>query len=155
MAGRRPGQAESRLSSNIAFGAAEVVLVLAVLLVPKFGFSAAFQPTFYHRNAQIQAAAAAVALVPAGVLVEATDQVGPQLSARDTVWLWDGDGHTPPLAASWVIANVSQRQDSFNTIGEQRQRVTLLRRSGYKIVFERDGYMVLHRGGLPAGHEKF
>lgn len=152
---RRPGQAESQLSSNIAFGAAEVMLVLAVLLVPKFGFSAAFQPTFYHRNAQILAAAAAVAMVPAGVVVEATDQVGPQLSARDTVLLWDGDGHTPPLAASWVIANVSQRQDSFNTIGEQRQRVTLLRRSGYKIVFERDGYMVLHRSGLPAGHEKF
>jgi hypothetical protein len=61
--------------------------------------------------------------------------------------LWDGDGATPPLAASWVLANVSQPTSTFNNIGEQRERVMFLRRNGYKIVFQRDGYLVLHRGG--------
>jgi hypothetical protein len=32
---------------------------------------------------------------------------------------------------------------------EQKQRVALLERSGYRVVFRRRGYIVLHRSGPP------
>ena len=69
-------------------------------------------------------------MVPAGVTVEATDNLGPQLSATDTVLLWDGDGDTPPLSAPWVVANISQPQFSFTGVREQRRRVALAPRTG-------------------------
>ena len=80
--------------------------------------------------------------------------IGPHLSARDTVVLWDGDGGTPPLLAPWVIANVTQVQFSFNSIGQEIKSVLFLEHHGYKIVFSRDGYLVLHRGGAAAGRRK-
>jgi hypothetical protein len=99
----------------------------------------------------MNAAAAADAVVPSGVTVEAVNYLGPQLSGRDTVLLWDGDGGTPPLGAPWVVANIRQRQFTFHSVAEQRQRVAYLERSGYRVVFRRDGYLVLHRAGSRAG----
>jgi hypothetical protein len=123
---------------------------VAVALVPHFAFGPALHPKFYQRDAQARAAAAADAVVPAGVTVAAADNLGPQLSARDTVLLWDGDGDTPPLGAPWVVANVSQPQFTFTGVREQRQRVALLERDGYRVVFQSHGYVVLHRGGQSA-----
>lgn len=124
---------------------------LAILPVPGFAFPAAFGPAFYHRTPIMQAEPAVVAAIPSGVTVEATSKTGALLPGRDTVLLRDGDGDMPQLAAPWVLANVSHPQPTFNNIGEQRQRVMQLRRNEYKIVFQRDGYIFLHRGGLPAG----
>jgi hypothetical protein len=120
---------------------------VALALVPRFAFGAALHPSFYQRTAQEKAAAAAVAVIPSGVTVAAVNHLGPQLSARDTVLLWDGDGHTPPLGSPWVVANVKRLQFTFRSVREQRQRVALLERSGYRVVFQRDGYLVLHRAG--------
>jgi hypothetical protein len=95
----------------------------------------------------MRAAAAAVAVVPSGVTVEATNFLGPNLSGRDTVLLWDGEGGTPPMLAPWVVANVRQRQFTFSSVAEQKQHVARLERNGYQVVFRRDGYLVLHRAG--------
>jgi hypothetical protein len=125
---------------------------VAVFLVPHFAFGAAFHPSFYRRDAQMRAAAAAVAVVPSGVTVQAANFLGPQLSARDTVLLWDGDGSTLPLGAPWVVANVRQVQFTFRGgLREQRQRVAFLEQNGYRVVFRRDGYLVLHRVGSRGG----
>ena len=135
---------------SVGLACAAAMCAVAICLVPHFAFGRAFRPSFYQRNAQEQAAAAADAVVPSGVTVEATDNLGPQLSARDTVLLWDGDGETPPLGAPWVVANISQPQFSFTGVREQRQRVALLERHGYKVVFSSHGYVVLHRAGPAA-----
>jgi uncharacterized membrane protein len=132
---------------NVALGCAAAMCAVAVVLVPHFAFGPALHPSFYHRDAHARAAAAADAVVPAGVTVAAVDNLGPQLSSRDTVLLWDGDGSTPPLGAPWVVANTAKLQFTFRSVREQRQRVALLERSGYKVVFQRLGYIVLHRGG--------
>ena len=87
--------------------------------------------------------------LPDGVTVEAVDHLGPQLSARDTVLLWDGDGSSP-LFPPWVVADVAKREFTFATRAQQVRRVALLERSGYQVVFKRRGYIVLHRtGGRP------
>ena len=73
------------------------MIAVAVGLVPRFAFGDALHPSFYH-HARMYAAAAADAAVPSGVTVEAVNSLGPQLSGRDTVLLWDGDGKTPRFA---------------------------------------------------------
>jgi uncharacterized membrane protein len=155
---RQPGSAVPRPPATPALGSgaiglacASAMCAVAVILVPHFAFGAALRPSFYRRDAQMNAAAAADAVVPAGVTVQAVDNLGPQLSARDTVLLWDGDGSTPPLGSPWVVANVRQLQFTFYSLREQRQRVALLERNGYRVVFQRDGYVVLHRVGSRPG----
>ena len=138
-------------TGTVGLACAAAMCAVAVILVPHFAFGAALRPSFYQRSAQAKAAAAAAAVVPSGVTVQAVDNLGPQLSARDTVLLWDGDGSTPVLGSAWVVANVSRPQFTFASVREQRQRVALLERHGYKVVFQRDGYIVLHRSGSPAG----
>jgi hypothetical protein len=46
-----------------------------------------------------------------------------------------------------VVADVGKKEFTFKSRTQQRQRVALLERSGYRIVFERGGYVVLHRPG--------
>jgi hypothetical protein len=121
--------------------------VIAVALVPYIPLGRLFTPQFYHRTPQQAAAAEAAAAVPSGVTVEAVSNVGPQLTSRDTVLLWDGDGASP-LYPPWVVASVRWRVWSFSSIAEQVQRVRLLERHGYRVVFERDGYLVLRAPGV-------
>jgi len=132
---------------TVALVCAAAMCAVAVCLVPRFGFGPALHPSFYRRDALERAAAAADELVPGGVTVQAVNNLGPQLSARDTVLLWDGDGHTPPLGSPWVVANTRQLQFTFSSVREQRQRLEFLERHGYRAVFNRDGYVVLHRAG--------
>jgi len=146
-AGRPAGAGRAGGSGGIvALGCAVAMCVVAVCLVPVFHFRAALHPSFFQRNARMNAAAAAVAHVPSGVTVEAVNYLGPALSARDTVLLWDGDGSSP-LRPPWVVADTAKRQFTFSTRGQQRERVALLERTGYQVVFKRRGYVVLHRIG--------
>ena len=140
--GSRAGPASP--AGPVALGCAAVMCAVAVFLVPQFAFRHALHPSYYQRDARMNAAAAAVAAVPSGVTVEAVNRLGPQLSARDTVLLWDGDGSSP-LYPPWVVADVAKREFTFASRGQQIRRVALLRRSGYQVVFARDGYLVLHR----------
>jgi uncharacterized membrane protein len=134
---------------TVALGCAAAMCAVAVFLVPRFAFGPALHPSFYRRTPAANVEAAAAAAVPSGVVVAATNFVGPALSSRDTVLLWDGDGGTPPLGAPWVVANLRARQFTFRSVLEQKQRVALLERSGYRVVFRRRGYIVLHRSGPP------
>ena len=142
----RPGRGTP---GTVALGCAAAMCAVAVFLLPRFGFGPALHPSFYRRTPAEKAEAAVAAAVPSGVVVAATNNVGPALSSRDTVLLWDGDGGTPPLGAPWVVANVRALQFTFHSVLEQKQRVALLERSGYRVVFRRRGYIVLHRSGPP------
>jgi uncharacterized membrane protein len=143
------GPSDSRGTGTAGLACAAALCAVAVFLVPRFAFGPALHPSFYHRDGEMKAIAAADALVPSGVIVAAVNKAGSQLSARDTVVLWDGDGGTPPLLASWVVANIRHKQFTFHTVAEQKQRVAFLERNGYKVVFFRHGYVVLHRTGSP------
>ena len=140
-----PGEA-----GTVALACAAAMCAVALFLVPNFAFKNALRPSYYQWDARMNAAAAAVAAVPAGVTVEAVNHLGPQLSARDTVLLWDGDGSSP-LRPPWVVADVAKREFTFASRAQQVKRVALLERSGYRVVFQRGGYIVLHRGSAPAG----
>ena len=113
----------------------------AVALVPFFPLGAALRPSFYRLTAAGRAAAAAVAAVPPGVTVEAANDVGPQLTSRDTVLLWDWT----PRWAPWVVAETGRTVLGFPGRRAQADRVRLLLHNGYHVVLARDGYIVLHR----------
>lgn len=137
------GSPAHRLAGTVTLACSVAMMAVAVGLVPRFAFGAALHPSFFHRDARMDAAAAADAAVPSGVTVEAVNSLGPQLSGRDTVLLWDGDGETPRFPP-WVVADVRRREFTFASVREERSRFTHLKRRGYQVVFRRDGYVVLH-----------
>jgi uncharacterized membrane protein len=130
-------------TGTVALACAVAICALALASVPRFQLGDALHASFYEQTARTRAAAAADAVVPGGVEVEAVNTLGPQLSGRDTVLLWDGEHR--PGGSPWVVADVGSRQFTFAGRPAQRERVALLRRTGYRVVFERDGYIVLHR----------
>jgi uncharacterized membrane protein len=143
-------RARARAGGTVALGCAVAMAAMAVALVPRFAFGPALHPSFYHRTRLMNAAAAADARVPSGVTVQAPGNLGPQLSARDTVLLFDGDGETPRFSP-WIVADVRRQVFTFHSVQAQRQRVALLERHGYQVVFRRAGYVVLHRGAPGGG----
>jgi uncharacterized membrane protein len=151
-AGVTPGRAAPRAAllgtGTVALACAVVICGLTLASVPRFQLGDALHARFYEQTARTRAAAAADAVVPSGVQVEAVNTLGSQLSGRDTVLLWDGEH--PPAGSPWVVADVREKQFTFGSVRAQRRRVALLRRTGYRAVFERDGYIVLHRAARRA-----
>ncbi|MEV0200492.1 DUF2079 domain-containing protein [Nonomuraea sp. NPDC050691] len=121
-----------------AFGAC----VIAVTLVPRFALDQLYHPAFYRGDeVKVAAAREAVSKVPAGVVVEAANSVGPALSARATVLLWTGQSRGAP----WVVADTARWEFPFGSAEDQAATVGRLEAEGYRRVFERDGYVVLNR----------
>ncbi len=117
------------------------ICAAALVYLPSSPFGSLLHPNFYGVNARTRAAAAAVAHVPAGAEVEASDNIGPRLSGRDTVLLLDGT----PRWAPWVVGDTIGLDFPFCTPSQQAQEVAYLRSHGYTQVFAADGYVVLHR----------
>jgi uncharacterized membrane protein len=138
--------AAHRPAGTVALACSLAMIAVALGLVPRFAFGAALHRSFYHRTAWVRAEAAAAAAVPRGVTVEAVNYVGPHLSGRDTVLLFDGDGETP-VFSPWVVADVRHREFTFPSRRAERQRVVLLEKHGYQVTFQRDGLVVLHAPG--------
>ncbi|MFV2179033.1 DUF2079 domain-containing protein [Actinomadura sp. LOL_016] len=122
------------------------LLVATAVTVPFFAFGDLADPALYRRDERARAAAAAAEHVPSGALVEAANDVGPALSARARVLLLD----RWPRNAPWVVADVERLTFPFRSVDDQRLRVRGLLRLGYREVFRRGGYVVLHHPGYPS-----
>jgi uncharacterized membrane protein len=136
-------------TGNVALACAAAMFVVGVALIPRFAFDPALHRSFYRQTAQTRIVAALDARVPSGVTVAALNIDGSQLSGRDLVLFWDGDGGTPALAAPWVVANVTEPQFTWSSVSAQVQRVSFLEHHGYKVLFSRGGYLLLRRPGPP------
>jgi len=147
--GRVPSGQAATAEDTVALACVAAMCAVALFLVPQFALGAALHPSFYQRDARIDAAAKAVAAVPPGVTVEAAGLIGPHLSARDTVLLWDGEN--APRWTPWVVADVAQREFTFPGTAAEKRRVALLERRSYLVVFRQGGYIVLHRASAQAG----
>ena len=120
---------------------AAAICAAALVYLPSSPFGSLLKPGFYNTNARMRAAAAAVAHVPPGVEVEASNNIGPALSGRDTVLLLDGT----PRWAPWVVGDTLGLDFPFCTPSQQAQEVAYLRAHGYALVYADHGYVVLHR----------
>jgi uncharacterized membrane protein len=121
--------------------AAAALLTAAVVALPFFAFADLADPGLYRLDERARAAAAAVAVVPDGALVESVNNLGPALSGRARVLLWDRE----PRQAPWVVADTARFSFPFGSLAEQRKRVGELISDGYRMVFHRAGYVVLTR----------
>lgn len=113
------------------------------------------EPQFWDTSTPtIVAGKQAASKIPDHVYVAAATQVGPQLLGRDKVVMWvpPGDRGYPP--APWVLADVQRQVYPFKghtaqeQIAAQRAEVQRLESKGYRIVFQRDGWIVLHDPAL-------
>jgi uncharacterized membrane protein len=120
---------------------AAAICAAGLVYFPSSPFGDLLHPKFYMVNERMRAAAAAVAHVPSGVEVEAANNLGPRLSARDTVLLLDGT----PRWAPWVVADTIGLDFPFCSPSQQAQLVQYLLAHGYRQVFADDGYVVLYR----------
>ena len=120
---------------------ATAACAVALTLVPRFPFGQLVRPDFYDRHPDVAAAEQAVAAVPSGVVVEAVNHIGPHLSARATVLLWEDKPPTTP----WIVADTARAAYPWSSPDRQRQRVGELRTLGYQVVYDCEGYVVLHR----------
>lgn len=122
------------------------VAVAAVATAHQYPLSVLAQYRFRHSpdTASVAAAMAAVGRVPDDTVVAAAAQAGPRLLHKDKVILWStpGDRHYP--ATPWVLADVRRPCYPFTDLAAQRAAVRLLQTRGYRVVFEDDGWVVLH-----------
>ncbi|MEU6711568.1 DUF2079 domain-containing protein [Nonomuraea sp. NPDC046802] len=132
------GRDREHAQLKLAWAAA--VCAVALTLVPRFALDQLYHPAFY-KEPKAAAAEEAVSKVPSGVTVEAVNSIGPALTSRATVLLWRREGYGAP----WVVADVSRWEYPFGSLDDQLARVNELQGQGYVKVFERDGYVVLHR----------
>ncbi|GAA2418334.1 DUF2079 domain-containing protein [Actinomadura vinacea] len=138
----RPGAVLRRLPRRLRpHLPAAALLAGAAVTVPFFALGDLADPDLYRRDARDRAAAAAVAAVPDDALVETANNLGPALSARTRVLLWDRE----PRRAPWVVADIGRHTFPFKSLDEQRRRVDALVAEGYRPVFRQGGYIVLTR----------
>ncbi len=133
----------------VALGCCAAIWLAGLYSVRDFALDGLLSASFYKMTPREMAIAAADAKVPSGVVVAAANFAGAELSSRDTVLMWDGDGYASAFAAPWVVADTWRHELGFATLAEQRADVTLLEHHGYKVVFFRRGLWVLHRAGPP------
>jgi len=118
----------------------------------------------WHSSSREKAGAAAVAQIPAGASVQATNNLAPHVTAQ-TAQLTMLD-HTLQ-GAEWVIADTAnetfpftdgkpklhvgftsrqQKLTKHQVLQTQRAQVLALQRQGYETMFKKEGYVVLRRG---------
>jgi uncharacterized membrane protein len=121
-------------------GWSAAVVVIAVAALPWTAAGALVRPSEWTRDEAAAAAAAAARVIPDGALVEAPNPIGPLLTHRTTVLLWDRD----PRMAPWVIVDVGRTHFPFCSLAEQKRRLADLLDEGYRAVVRHGDVVVLH-----------
>ncbi|WP_232320169.1 DUF2079 domain-containing protein [Herbidospora daliensis] len=132
---------EAKRIAVIAWAAA--VAVAGLTQVPRFAFDQLADPGFYKPHDRSAAAYQAMAVIPDGVVVEAPNHMGPMLTHRTTVLVWE----PTPRSAPWVLADLGQWAWPWGSVDDAKNAVEERRAAGYMVVFERDGFVVLHKPG--------
>jgi uncharacterized membrane protein len=145
---------------------------VAVLTLPRTpGWKLTQRAFWYPRTANTRAAAEALAEIPSGAFVAASNTLGVHLTPRakvvllvppgdpyeqEGVWkleglTWKYLGTRHRAEAPWIALNLTRQEFPFHTVEQQRALVGTLQSKGYSLVHDADGYVVLHR---PDGSER-
>ncbi|MBP2706570.1 DUF2079 domain-containing protein [Microbispora sp. RL4-1S] len=123
-----------RRGHGLKLAYAGAVAAVAITTVPYRPFDQLMTPDFYHPDQRAATRALALSMVPAGTVVEATDDFGARLSGHDTVLWWDYQKRGTP----WIVASVN---------GDLRGVVDSYLTEGYELKFDQEDIIVLHRIG--------
>jgi uncharacterized membrane protein len=132
----------SRWRPVVARYAAPAMLALAVALTAAFPLSELFRPSFYETPAAYRAAGPALATIPSGASVAATNRLAPHLGGRAGLTLLGAS----PSSARYVVAAVEDTSNEgvfpFADVGALRAAVAR-ERAVRPVVFEGGGVVVL------------
>lgn len=140
---RRLSRSVPTLASGIALVFAAGVLGGAVWASGRMPFDRLIHPREYQTSDYMRAQQAAVAVVPNGALVEASNSLAPHLVDRARVMLVDAT----PRDAPWVVFDQGYIEFPLATAAQVEQRTAWLNTHGYRAMFSRDGIVVYHRSG--------
>jgi uncharacterized membrane protein len=136
---RQRGDREHRTGSRLAAGAC---LAIALVLCLSYPLHRLLERSLWHGDRETADASRAVSFIPDDVVVEATNQLAPHLTSRDTVYTVSG---APAGTAQWVVLDV-ERGDFLTTANQQRNyRATLLASGSYAEAGQAGRFIVLHR----------
>ncbi|WP_460305678.1 DUF2079 domain-containing protein [Actinocorallia aurea] len=114
------------------------LVAASAALLPTTPLPHLVSPAFYRTPDHTVAAKAAAEQIPDGATVDAVSSVGPYLSSRAVVLLWD----SAPHPAEWAIVDTSRLQTPFQDLPTQQKAAAALL-AHCTPTWERDGYQVL------------
>ncbi|MFE4592203.1 DUF2079 domain-containing protein [Streptomyces laurentii] len=123
-------------------------LAAAALLVPTQPLAALATPFFWRDSPQQAAARRALALIPSGARVAASNSLAPHLTDRATVYLTTGTGL--PVGREPVDWLIAVRTDPF-PVGGAEGAIRRAEQRGWHTLYERDGVVVLRSGDGSVG----
>jgi uncharacterized membrane protein len=119
-----------------------LILLFAVVITHTFPIRSVVNADQWTSDSLTTAEAAATAVIPSGVCVEADDDIATHLSSRDQVILLD----QVPRGCPWVVLQTAQPSYPLNDILSAVRRGDWLRANGYQLVFDQAKVYVYHRG---------
>jgi uncharacterized membrane protein len=125
----------------LAVGWSSLVFVFAVVITHSFPARSVFNADQWASDPLTTAQAAATAVIPSGVCVEADDNIAPHLSSRDQVILLD----QVPRGCPWVVLQTVADVYPFTSELQIVERVDWLQSNGYRLVFSQSQVYVYHR----------
>ncbi|MCW2885879.1 MAG: hypothetical protein JWL58_2741 [Streptosporangiaceae bacterium] len=120
-----------------------VAVVFAVVLLPQFAFWRFTNPDFYRLSPGVTAARNLMRKIPDGATVAAGDYLAPQLTDRCAVVLFPDPFRR---ATDWVIVDTTRLSVVPAPEAQQRAALRALPGQGFRLVGDRDGILLFHRG---------
>jgi len=119
-----------------------LILLFAVVITHTFPIRSVVNADQWTSDSLTTAEAAATAVIPSGVCVEADDDIATHLSSRDQVILLD----QVPRGCPWVVLQTAEPSYPLNDVMSAVRRGDWLRENGYQLVFDQAKVYVYHQG---------
>jgi uncharacterized membrane protein len=132
---------ENLASTTSRVAVAWSALVLAFSMMITFPMRSVFNVNQWRADELTAAQAAATAVIPSGVCVEADNDIAPHLSSRDQVILLD----QVPRGCPWVVLQSLDGGYPFGNPGLPDARTSWLSGNGYRLVFSQGQVYVYRR----------
>jgi uncharacterized membrane protein len=120
--------------------AASVLITLAT--IPGHAFFQFFGPKLWQPNPHISAIDAALAVIPDGATVSASDNIVPQLTHRATVSLF-GLAPLDTVRPAWILVDPHSTRHYRVTREAEQRDLAEAEQDGYSVVLARDGIVLL------------
>jgi hypothetical protein len=120
--------------------------VVAIGLVPLSPLRSVFNPAFWHDGPRTASARQAVAMVPDGAGVAASNALAPHLTDSADVYLAT-DTVFAHAQFDWIVLDT----DDDNWLSHSATIADQARSAGFSQVFSASGYVVLRRGAPMSG----
>ncbi|MBK4346997.1 DUF2079 domain-containing protein [Lacisediminihabitans changchengi] len=142
--GTRIRAVDSPTARGVVRGALALSLIVTAMLIPSHALAQLVTPTLWQPNPRASAIDTALAMIPSGASVSASDDLVPQLTSRDDVTLFGllPAGMDTP---TWIVVDPHSTRHFAVTRKAEHRDLLSAQRHDYRVVFARDGITLLRR----------